>query len=125
MNETLVTELFTKGILAVRDDSPLDCIEVLEGGTWKYGVSRINWKLAEDSRGLPFSEVFQLLGDLIDEREGTLSLTLLSRISGGETSYDVPYLRSRAKHIVHADCSRWTDHARAGGLEGTRNPAEN
>ena len=70
MNESLVTELFTKGILAVCDDSPLDCIEILEGGVWKYEVSRINWRLAEDSRGLPFSEVFQLVGEVIDQRKG-------------------------------------------------------
>lgn len=70
MNESLVTELFTKGILAVCDDSPLDCIEVLERGIWKYEVSRINWRLAEDSRGLPFSEVFQLVGEVIDQRKG-------------------------------------------------------
>jgi hypothetical protein len=70
MNESVVTELFTKGILSVRDDSPLDCIEVLERGIWKYEVSRINWRMAEDSRGLPFSEVFGLLGDVIDQRKG-------------------------------------------------------
>jgi hypothetical protein len=70
MNESLVTELFTKGILAVRDDSPLDCIEVLERGIWKYEAFRMNWKLAEDLRGLPFSEVFQLVGDVIDQRGG-------------------------------------------------------
>jgi len=70
MNESLVTQLFTKGVLAVRDDSPLDCIEVLERGIWKYEVSRINWRLAEDSRALPFSEVFQLVGEVIDQRKG-------------------------------------------------------
>lgn len=69
MNESLVTELFTKGILAVRDDSPLDSIEVLERGVSKYEVSRINWRLAEDSRGLTFSEVFQLVGEVIDQRK--------------------------------------------------------
>jgi hypothetical protein len=70
MNESLVTDLFTKGILAVCDDSPLDCIDVLERGIWKYEVSRINWRLAEDSRGVPFSEVFQLVGEVIDQRNG-------------------------------------------------------
>ena len=70
MNESLVTEFFTRGILAVCDDSPLDCIEVLERGIWKYEISRINWRLAEDSRGLPFSEVFQLVGGVIDHRKG-------------------------------------------------------
>jgi hypothetical protein len=70
MNESLVTELFGKGILAVRDDSPLDCIEVFERGIWKYEASQINWMLAEDASGLPFSTVFQFLGELIDEREG-------------------------------------------------------
>lgn len=70
MNELLVTELFTKGILAVCDDSPLDCIEVLERGIWKYEISRINWRLAEDSRGLTFSAVFQLVGEVVDQRKG-------------------------------------------------------
>jgi len=69
MNESLATELFAKGILAVGDDSPLDCIEVLERGIWKYEVSMINWRLAEDSRGLFFSEVFQLVGEVIDQRK--------------------------------------------------------
>jgi len=70
MNESLVTELFTKGILAVCDDSPLDCIEVLERGIWKYEIYRINWRLAEDSRGLTFSAVFELVCEVIDQRKG-------------------------------------------------------
>jgi hypothetical protein len=70
MNELLLTDLFDKGILAVCEDSPLDCIEVRADGNWKHDVSRINWKLAADSGGLPFSEVFQLVGDLIDQRSG-------------------------------------------------------
>jgi hypothetical protein len=69
MNESLTEDLFTKGILVVCDDSPLDCIEVFERGLWKYQASRINWRLAEDSRGLPFAEVFQLVGGVIDRRE--------------------------------------------------------
>lgn len=70
MNESLVLDLFSKGILAVCDDSPLDSIEILERGIWRHEPSRINWRLADDSRGSLFSEVFQFLGELIDEREG-------------------------------------------------------
>jgi len=69
MNESLATELFAKGILAVGDDSSLDCIEVLERGIWEYKVSRISWSLTNDSRGLPFSEVFQLVSEVIDRRK--------------------------------------------------------
>ena len=69
MNDSFVEDLFTKGILAVCDDSPLECIEVFERGIWRYEPSRINWRMAEDSRGLPFSDVFELVGKLIDQRE--------------------------------------------------------
>lgn len=88
MNESLATELFTKGILAVRDDSPLDSIEVLERGIWKYEVSRINWRLAEDSRGLPFSEVFQLVGEVIDQRKGHAQFDAFVRAFWWEIAVD-------------------------------------
>lgn len=87
-NESLVTDLFTKGILAVCDDSPLDCIEVLERGIWKYEVSKINWRLAEDSRGLPFSEVFQLVGEVIDQRNGHAQFDAFVRAFWWEIAVD-------------------------------------
>jgi hypothetical protein len=37
-------------------------------GNWRYEVSRVNWKLAADSSGTPFSEIFQQVGELIDQR---------------------------------------------------------
>ena len=69
MNDSFVEDLFTKGFLAVCDDSPLECIEVFDRGIWRYEPSRINWRLAEDSCRLPFSDVFEKVGKLIDQRE--------------------------------------------------------
>lgn len=70
MNQSLLMDLFQKGILAVRDDSTLDCIDLLEAGVWRYEISQMRWRLAMDARGLPFPEVFELVGALIDQRKG-------------------------------------------------------
>jgi hypothetical protein len=69
MNRSQLMDLFQKGILEVCDDSPLDCIDVLDNGVFSYEVSRINWRFAGDARGLPYPEVFELVGAVIDQRE--------------------------------------------------------
>lgn len=62
----LLDRLFRKGVIAVSANTTKEALERLDGGSWTYHPHKTKWKLAKDSSGRSFSEVFSLIGMLIE-----------------------------------------------------------